>query len=539
MLTELFANNEQTENELQEIRETLLENGLLGLQQASGYQKTVSLAVVTSYLHQRLAKELRSTGFISTGVTFCTLLPMRSIPFKIVYILGMNDGDFPRSFPKIGFDLTDREKRLCDRSKRDEDKYLFLESLLSARDHLFISYIGQDISDNSERPPSVLVSELCDAISKGFALSDGASILDKVITRHPLQPFSSSYFDQKSSLFSYSKQNLEAAEANAKVEKKEKLFLTDLLPEPVMDDWSDQSLEQFCRFFNNPAEFILRNRLNIQLKLDDSFQVEDREPFELDNLQRYKLKEDFISYYLEYPEEQTFFEALKAKGELLHGTAGKMVFDALKWDAAGILKVIAGFDIKSPGQPLAVQFNSEKRPLHLGGVLRNLSDKGQVFYRSAKIKARDILTAWIYHLMVCLVPELDYPKETFFIATDKILCFLKVDGKVAKKEMENLVEQYHRGLVNPLAFFPQTSLAFAESYLKKKQDDEQAACIAAKKIWYSGYNFRGEQENEAFRLCFGESFPWSDSFKQATLSIFQPIFEHSEEKKLDEFIQTT
>ena len=161
----------------------------------------------------------------------------------------MNDGEFPRTFRRTGFDLTRKEKRLCDRSKRDEDNYLFLESLLSARNHLLISYIGQSVTDNSERPPSVLVAELCNALAKGFVTENGSSVLDQVITRHPLQSFSLSYFTTERSFFSYSTQNLEAAKASREHNKQERFFFQDSIPRPIGENRSDLSLDQFCRFF--------------------------------------------------------------------------------------------------------------------------------------------------------------------------------------------------------------------------------------------------------------------------------------------------
>lgn len=99
-------------------------------------------------------------------------MPMRSIPFKVVCLLGMNDGVYPRQLAPLGFDLMSQKPKRGDRSRRDDDRYLFLEALISAQQKLYISYIGRSIQDNSERFPSVLVQET-DRLHRAKSLSTG------------------------------------------------------------------------------------------------------------------------------------------------------------------------------------------------------------------------------------------------------------------------------------------------------------------------------------------------------------------------------
>ena len=106
----------------------------------------------------------------------------------------MNDRSFPRTSPQLSFDLMVQKPRLGDRSSREDDRYLFLETLISARERLYISYVGQSIKDNSEAPPSVLVSELLDYVAQGFELKSKDIVEDHVLTRHRLQAFSNAYF---------------------------------------------------------------------------------------------------------------------------------------------------------------------------------------------------------------------------------------------------------------------------------------------------------------------------------------------------------
>ncbi len=132
---------------------------------------TVPLTLLRDELAQRLDQQRISQRFLAGPVNICTLMPMRSIPFKVVCLLGMNDGVYPRTLPPLGFDLMSQKPQRGDRSRRDDDRYLFLEALMSAEQTLYISYIGRSIRDNSERFPSVLVQELVDYIGQSHCLA--------------------------------------------------------------------------------------------------------------------------------------------------------------------------------------------------------------------------------------------------------------------------------------------------------------------------------------------------------------------------------
>ena len=169
----------------------------------AGYDSDITPAVMRDYLNGKLSGERVSQRFLAGQVNFCTLMPMRSIPFKVVCLLGMNDGVYPRSIPPEGFDLMAGRNRHGDRSRRDDDRYLFLEAIQSAQQALYISYVGRSIQDNSEKVPSVLVSELLEYCQQGYCLAgDEALPVDESANRlvasltqtHPLVPFSPQAF---------------------------------------------------------------------------------------------------------------------------------------------------------------------------------------------------------------------------------------------------------------------------------------------------------------------------------------------------------
>src|SRR5690606_9289894 len=140
-------------------------------------------------------KNSMAQRFSSGAITFATLMPMRAIPFKHVYLLGMNDGDYPRPRNVVQFDLMERDYRPGDRSRRDDDRYLFLEALLSARDRFYVSCVGRSIVDNAPRPPSVLVSQLRDHIESGWRATDGdIPVVHRIPTDLLSHAFSPAYY---------------------------------------------------------------------------------------------------------------------------------------------------------------------------------------------------------------------------------------------------------------------------------------------------------------------------------------------------------
>ena len=142
--------------------------------------------------------------FRAGGVTFCTLMPMRAIPFEVVCLLGMNDGDYPRRAMRTDFDLMLQPgtNRAGDRSRRDDDRQLMLEAVLSARRQLYVSWTGRSVRDNSAQPPSVLVAQLRDYIAAAW----GSEAVSSRTTEHPLQPFSRRYFEADQPLRTYARE---------------------------------------------------------------------------------------------------------------------------------------------------------------------------------------------------------------------------------------------------------------------------------------------------------------------------------------------
>ena len=268
---DFIAPSDSSEREFAAIAELAEELG--NIVTKAEFTGNVSPAVMLSWLRARLEHQEQGLGFMTGGITFCAMLPMRSIPFRVVVLIGMNDNDFPRQSRAPGFDLIAREPQRGDRSLRNEDRYLFLESLLSARDLLYISYVGQSIRDNSELPPSVLVSELLDAVRRGFSLPDGGSVEEHLVVRHRLQAFNREYFTAGSPLFSYSAENYRALVEKESAATRSHPFMSAPLAEPP-EEWKTLSLERLLRFFPRfSLAYVTKRTIDAARKewRDDSF----------------------------------------------------------------------------------------------------------------------------------------------------------------------------------------------------------------------------------------------------------------------------
>lgn len=173
-----------------------------------------------------------------------------------------------------------------DRSRREDDRYLLLEALLSARDQLYISWVGRSIRDNSERPASVLIGQLRDHLASGWrALDTPGALLEEMTQEHPLQPFSARYFHDDDPLFSYAREWQVLHQAPQEQDTLVRL-------EPYAQD-EPLSVAQLQDFLRHPVRHFFSQRLKVFFEAMEA-PLADEEPFVLDALQRYNLSDSLL-----------------------------------------------------------------------------------------------------------------------------------------------------------------------------------------------------------------------------------------------------
>jgi len=519
LLTTFFVHDTAAQEELQEIRNLLSgQKGLYAIAQHLNDEEAFPLEVIRNHLADRLQGTLKHHGYISSGVTFCTMLPMRSIPFKVVCLLGMNDGDYPRAEQKYAFNLMPARRKLCDRSKRREDRYLFLETLLSARQNLLISYVGQSLQDNSDLPPSVLVAELLDYIRQGW----GSAAADGIVIQHRLHPFSPRYFSGEGSLFSYSRNNVQAAEISLGERTEHPAIMSGPLPPRPVSEAESVSLEELCNFFTGPQAYFLRNRLNITLLQDAPAPPPVHEPFSLNNLQAYIVREHIVSCLLEGGDPEAVFTMLSGSGMLPHGARGRGEFMSQLAEAEAFRASCETYLHGGPLAPQDITLTIEGPVRTLTCSMSRLYPSGQLFFRAAHVRAKERLRAWLYHLTLQCCRAGVQPGLTRLVGKDRTETFTCLDPAEALKELSLLAALYDQGMSAPLCFFPETSYAYAEA-LNQKGENQGDALKAAHSAWQGRYDIQGEGNGRAERQCFTEDAFMDAAFAETACAVYGPL----------------
>ncbi|RPH47128.1 MAG: exodeoxyribonuclease V subunit gamma, partial [Desulfobacteraceae bacterium] len=491
ILDALFISDDETQRHVQFIRTVLC--GMLNDSTMSGYDGKLGIEIFKYRITKELEHESSASGFMSGGVTFCSMLPMRSIPFKVICLLGMNNDAFPGNPGSYGFDLIANNPRPGDRSKKNDDKYIFLEALISAGKTFYVSYVGQSIQDNTPIPPSVLVSELLDYVREGFGFGP-----EQMITRHKLQAFSPAYFKDSGKLSSYSAENMLAAQSLSESRYKSgdrAPFLADGIIGPS-DEWKRIEIETLCGFFANPAKYLLTKRLGIYLEEKDTV-LSDREDFDLNGLDRYLVNQDLVSDIKEgKPAGDYCLSAYKAEGRLPHGKAGEIMLNESGIDAGIFVKKLDEYT--KDGKPGFYNVDMTINGFSLTGRLTNIYESGMLSFRYAAMKGKDLLRAWIYHLVLCSLDSDISTLNTLLVCTDKSAKFNPVEKSV--DELAALLDLYREGLSRPLRFFPDLSHEFAEQTHILGKGKNDAVRIVEKK-WYGSYYARGVSKDPYYDLC--------------------------------------
>jgi exodeoxyribonuclease V gamma subunit len=403
------------------------------------------------------------------------MVPMRSIPFRVICLLGLNDGKFPRSTRPLEVDLVHDTRippREGDRSQRSDDRYLFLETLCAARERLIVTYRGKSIRDNRTNPPSVCLSELYDHIAarNGVQREDVERAL---VAPHRLQGFSPSYFDgSEPRLRSYAAEYASAAGALATGSRSAGPFVGEL-SEPVKPAFI--TLDDLVRFWRSPPAFLLNRRLGVYLE-SNRIELRDREPLELDALDEWKVGDPLIEHALDgrpLRESERLFRGL---GCLPLGPWGSILLDDIAKVSAEIARAASGARAGDPLPPLA------GRVKLAGGIDLDASvdcrfPGGIVVATYSRLKPKRVIACWLRHLAAS---ALGAAKPSFLIGrlpktgSDdvRVVELVPQSSDEARALLDELVGWFWRGQRLALPFLPAPSEAYARCVLAGKSGEE-------------------------------------------------------------------
>lgn len=546
LLADLFAPGKDEEWQRQKI--TAATAALAADSLRIGTKRTFDLRAFARLLRNRIETDSGEHGFLQGGVTFCAMLPMRSIPFGVVCLLGMNDGDYPRLQHAVSFDLIAREPQRGDRSRRNDDRYLFLEALLAARRCFYVSFVGRSIRDNARLAPSVLVDELLDCLAGSFRLpSETAEAMDdsiahrqrlaaRLLVAHPLQPFNRAYFDEASpQLFSYATVYHAAAIRQLAGLRADRPFAAGVTATQQAGA-AMVSLDELKRFFKNPARWFCREVLDLLLHDTDEV-IPDREPVSLDALATYQLGVQMLGKAATMP-LAGLARLLQGKGGLPPGAAGLAVLHKMAKiigplhnefgrHRRGDQPEVCGVSLRLPDDSL------------LTGELTGLFPWGLVRVTPAKRSPFFLLAGWIDHLAACAVSGAE-PVTTILIHRGEkeeagVAVLAPVNESLAL--LAELVRLQKRGARQPLPFFPYASHAYALA-MAGNADDEQQQQAARRKAWsaFRQTPFHGtrpaEGDDPYVRKVFGADL-FSDyrlvaEFTAVAGQVWNPLLRHLE-----------
>ncbi len=464
-------------------------------------------------IRKRLDESGGESAFLASGLTFCGLRPMRSIPFRVICLTGLTSTAFPRQDTPPGFDLMSSRPRPGDRSLREDDRYLFLESIISARETLVLTYPGLSQSDNAEAPPSVLVSELLDYLDDRYT-SGGDSPSEALVFRHKLQAFHPDYFSADSRLFSYSRQNRDAAEALFARLAPGPFFPGENTAPPSEGAPPEVDIEELIRFLSHPCRQLLRA---LRINPDDGEEdFLDEEPLTAPSgFDAYDMSQELLLRALSEPEAD--LEELLPAWQLLPpgqagADAGRELCTKIR-SLADRARAVIGTE-----KPRRLDLRLDLGSAVLTGRI-DLHGNRVVTCRPAKTKGPDMLRLWVRHL-AATAAGIDASSVHIGAADD----FEAPDAGDARSTIQDLLGLYLRGMHVPIPFFPRTSLAYAKArFTGRKPKERSEALNAALREWDGAFGISAERDDPHLAFLYRDREPDWEDFADAAERIYGPL----------------
>lgn len=520
LINQLISPADEDQTALQQLEQSL--NKWLAQTEAAQFGQKIDLNIIIQHI-KHCIDEHSDSGFLKGGITFCSMVPMRSLPFKVLCLLGLNDGDFPRADTHSSFDLINQHTRAGDRARRNDDRYLFLESILSAREILYLSYIGKDIRDDAEKAPSVLINELIDTIATQTAIS-ASTLLQNWVTQHPLQPFSAQYFDSKH-LLSSSRQDYAHA-LNQPLTQRPTFIETTTNHQYTESNTNNQPISQndFIRFWRNPSRYYLQ-QLNWRATYTNGSH-DDMEPFQLTSSRQ--ISDTYLKASRQQQNIKQVTQALHAQSQFPPQLLGKYTEQYYQQQIHSLDKQLLQAP-KLPTQSGILSLTTEK--LHY--QLNQNTKYGQIIYadqflgntnKHNNLTAPDKIELLLRHLIYCSTNSSGSHLPTIFINLNEVITLPAIEKSLAITLLNQWLTYYQQGQQKPLPFFPRVNLAAISMLIKKDKTEWDNVAIQAAATKYHGrFNVTAQSNSPEIKLIYGRQ---SESQQPYETKLFQELCEH-------------
>ena len=497
-------------DELREVRE--LVRGFA--EEAGRAESPLSFDLVRDALRERADEASTDPARLADGITVARLAPGAVFSAEVVCVVGLNGGEFPRAPQPPTFDLVAAApSRRGDRDPRHEDRLAFLQALLAARRAFLVTYTGRGLRDDVALPPSVVVDELRDYLSRRFP---GVAFE----TCHPLQPFSPRYFSatdeseaaHEGRLFSYSDGMRGAAEALRAAHATEAAAARfHAFPPAPRPHRERVGLSRLISFFAHPARSFLRERLGLRLESEEPALDED-EPFELDGLDRYVLRSRIWEGMRAGSESESAEAILRGSGRLPQRALGRVVHERAWEEMEGLRSILARYRSALDAPLFAIDI--EVAGFQLEGEIEHAGPEGMLWWRIGGLRARDRIAIRLSQLALASAGHA--PASAIAVTLDRgtwrTTGFAAPEG--AEEEFARWLDAWHRGQGELLPFFPDTSSAYAKVIAKRGEVAAEEARENAESAWFGSPFHRGEVQEPYLALVYGEESPITEAFRE-------------------------
>lgn len=489
---------------------------------AAGIERPLPMQLVRQRLVAALEQGGGASGFLTGAVTFCTMVPMRSLPFRLVCLLGLDDGALPRRTPAAGFDLIAGKPRRGDRARRLDDRYLLLEILLSAGDGLYLSHVGRDPRDNARLPPSVLVSEIMETLDLTAIAASGPAnpmgLPSVALTReHPLQPFAPGNFD---SAGGFSGSWFRAAQrlAQPPVTAAAPFALPLAEPEP---EWLSVEPSQLINCLRHPARFLLEQRLGLRLPESEEALAGD-EPFSVERSSQNGLRQLALQAIERGWSETEERRVASAAGWLPVGELGQAHWGQIRGPIRAFAPRLFAERPAEQAQPLLVDIRLAG--VHIHGWLDGVTASGLFGYRLRDLGAWELAPFWLRHLLLNCA-------ATGAIARDSRLLSPGSDWRLGPQAnplalLEPWLLAYREALCTPLPLHSRASYGFARKWRRPgRKEPLDAARGEAWVMWNGNDYLRGEKLDPWNALAFRDREPLGERFESLAEQLYGPALD--------------
>lgn len=500
------------------------------------------------------------TGFIMGGVTFCQFQPMRNIPGKIICMLGMDDGAFPRIIKPVTFDIAVKQRRLCDPSLKLDDQGGFLETILSVSEKLLIFYSGLGVKKGEELVPAVPIELLRDYIGRYYLDADGGNgVLDQLTISHPLQSFSNKYFvsEDGNKLTSYSVEDYNVA---VKIISQGRKSTNDLVLAQSVDIAESiavqpiLSLAELIKFFQSPCRYYLQQECNIYMESLDQVLPEDAERLATDRgYKLHDIKYDILQKRISGAQKEDIFNSIEAARVLPIGRLGSDTFGRLYEETDALANVLSGINYSNSGDlagnilvDICTDSMKNMGEVKLEYTLEALNDLESIkvntfYYFSNSISWRNLISVWLKHLVYSAVlNENEYFESHLYNSSGKLeFGYSRFSFLEAQRSLQNYIFGYYTGLNCPLPVFKGASLEYGKQRTSSRSAKtvEEALLLASQKYRGSGFGTDyPDSKDQYIAKCYGSDFTDNaqnmEDFVYWAEKLVLPVYEFNRAKEL-------